>query len=342
MTNIKISIIIPIYNKGQYIKACLDSILQQSYKNFECLMIDDGSTDNSSAICRQMGKRDPRFRYINKKNGGVSSARNLGMQESVGEYICFVDADDLVDQNYLQTMVDPLKEYKYTMICAGMKAIKNNVETKIVPNDQIVDSREYIKTVLSRDIPIFLFQTTVCKLYSREFLVNNVILFDENINISEDCLFNTVLLQAEIDKICFINYDGYHYLQDHSTLTTSKYTYKKAEEAIYVGIKTAEIRNRLIQQYELENDSSVIEGFSKAICIIYFSNMQLIETNGFNKDEKRKLFQMFVTKMNYSIKPAIKDYVGTEKMIIKATFQKNLDKIEKIYKMKKMKARISS
>lgn len=94
MENELISVIVPIYNVENYLRMCLDSIQNQTYKNFECLLINDGSPDNSAEICREYVAKDSRFRYFEKENGGVSSARNLGIERSEGVYITFVDSDD--------------------------------------------------------------------------------------------------------------------------------------------------------------------------------------------------------------------------------------------------------
>ena len=105
-----ISIIVPIYNVENYLRQCLDSIMGQTYKNFECLLINDGSPDHSADICREYVSKDSRFRYFEKENGGVSSARNLGIEYSKGEYITFIDSDDWVDSDYLEALYTTLLE----------------------------------------------------------------------------------------------------------------------------------------------------------------------------------------------------------------------------------------
>lgn len=104
----KISIIVPVYNTEKYIHACIDSILSQSITDFELLLINDGSTDWSGEICYEYAQKDSRIRVFHKKNGGVSSARNLGIEEAVGDYLHFVDADDIVlsgAYEYLNTVI---------------------------------------------------------------------------------------------------------------------------------------------------------------------------------------------------------------------------------------------
>ncbi len=104
----KITVIVPVYNVENYLRQCLDSIMGQTYQNFECLLINDGSPDYSADICSEYVFKDSRFRYFEKENGGVSSARNLGIEHSKGEYITFIDSDDWVDSDYLEILYNAL------------------------------------------------------------------------------------------------------------------------------------------------------------------------------------------------------------------------------------------
>ena len=124
MSNPKVSIIIPIYNAEKTLKRCLDSIKTQSYVDFECLLIDDGSQDSSLSICKSYAEIDNRFKVFHKENGGVSSARNVGIDNSIGKCICFCDADDYVAPNWLATFAEHIEEVgivvsSYKMIYTG-------------------------------------------------------------------------------------------------------------------------------------------------------------------------------------------------------------------------------
>lgn len=111
MENELISIVVPIYNVENYLGMCLDSIHHQTYENFECLLIDDGSPDKSAEICKEYVAKDSRFRYFKKENGGVSSARNFGIDSANGDFVAFVDGDDIVNEHQLEILYDKLKEY---------------------------------------------------------------------------------------------------------------------------------------------------------------------------------------------------------------------------------------
>ena len=100
-----VSIIVPVYNAEKYIKNCVLSILNQDYKNIELILVNDGSKDNSYNICKQLAEKDNRIRLFNKENGGTSSARNYGLDNAKGEYVCFIDSDDFACPNYVTTLL---------------------------------------------------------------------------------------------------------------------------------------------------------------------------------------------------------------------------------------------
>lgn len=110
-----ISVIVPMYNAAQFVKKCITSILNQTYKNFELLIINDGSTDNSLEICNKF--KDQRIKIINQKNAGSEHARLTGIKQSKGEYICFIDADDWIAKDYLQKLIEPAKKYNVDLVC---------------------------------------------------------------------------------------------------------------------------------------------------------------------------------------------------------------------------------
>lgn len=109
-TDVKISVIVPVYNVEKELPRCIKSLLTQTYSNFELLLINDGSSDGSPEIMERYAEKDPRIRTLHKKNGGVSSARNRGLEQAKGEYVCFVDADDVVASCYLECFAGQYKK----------------------------------------------------------------------------------------------------------------------------------------------------------------------------------------------------------------------------------------
>lgn len=118
-----ISVIVPIYNVEKYVEPCIGSILNSTYRDIELILVDDGSTDASGAICDRYAAKDQRVRVIHKANGGVSSARNQGLQVATGEYICFVDGDDVIHPDMLETLVCALQEGDYDFSMCSMKRV---------------------------------------------------------------------------------------------------------------------------------------------------------------------------------------------------------------------------
>lgn len=113
MNSIKISVIIPIYNSEEYLDDCIKSVLAQNYTNFELLLINDGSTDSSGKICDEYALTDTRIKVFHQENAGVSATRNLGIQESIGEWLCFIDSDDTVNNKYLSDFILGRQLYDY-------------------------------------------------------------------------------------------------------------------------------------------------------------------------------------------------------------------------------------
>ena len=134
MNEIMISVIIPIYNTEKYLCQCIESVLIQSYPKFELLLINDGSKDRSGEICDEYAKKDNRIKVFHKENGGVSSARNLGLDNANGDYICFIDADDYVGKRYLEIHLPDNDE---DFIQSSVKILENDYLKPIMTHDEI-------------------------------------------------------------------------------------------------------------------------------------------------------------------------------------------------------------
>lgn len=209
-----ISIIVPIYNVEEYLRECLDSIQKQSYLNFECIMVNDGSPDNSSKICEEFVEKDSRFRYFEKENGGVSSARNLGIEHSKGEYITFIDSDDWVESDYLEVLYTTLLEegaditvstYKQFNIkdgCFYIHSFQRGYEKKIFTGPELIDN---LQVLSSFDHSYVSSSNKLVK--SRQL---KTIRFNEKTTLGEDMEFWYKLYLIS-DKIVYVNKDNYIY-----------------------------------------------------------------------------------------------------------------------------------
>lgn len=194
----KVSVIIPVYNSEKYIEKCLDSVLNQTYKNFEIIVINDGSKDNSKEILEKYAKNYPNIiRHIEQENKGVAKTRNYGIQIAEGKYIAFIDNDDYIDNNYLETFVNAAKKGDYDAVIGGYR--RPNEDGKII-KELHLQNEEWSK---------FMIFAPWAKIYKKEYLLKNDITFLSN-NIGEDVYFNVQALLIS-DKIKIIDYVGYNW-----------------------------------------------------------------------------------------------------------------------------------
>ena len=189
-----ISIIIPVFNTEKYLPACLESILLQSYSDFEILLVDDGSTDESGKICDAYAQKDSRIRVFHKENGGVSSARNLGLDNALGEWIYFVDSDDQILPGGLQTMVDCISD-DVDIVLGGYKRYDESGHVIYEINDRVVclmDKKETLSTLYERHEKYYSYLCYGCiRLLRNKIIQTHSLRFDTRLRIKEDTLFLT-------------------------------------------------------------------------------------------------------------------------------------------------------
>ena len=192
MDNPIVSIIVPIYNSEQYLCRCIDSILAQTYNRYELILVDDGSTDNSGMICRNYVKQDERICYYKKQNGGVSEARNFGIQHASqkSSFICFVDSDDYVDCSYLEHLVAAIGDAQLSM--CRFKDLYDNRQPSL--NQQLISVIEY-QDIRHNNRFVERFQSGILnspcnKLYRLAIIRECGIFFPQEAVIAEDLIFN--------------------------------------------------------------------------------------------------------------------------------------------------------
>lgn len=186
-----ISVIVPVYKVEKYLRRCVDSILAQTYTNFELLFIDDGSPDNSGKICDEYAARDPRVRVFHKPNGGVSSARNLGLDNARGEWIVFVDSDDWVTEDYLADLMrDPNADLRLN----GFECIGREGECiREFPDACCTEPKDVVDSLLK--FGAINFRNPYCKRFNKDLIKTHSIRFDEFIKCGEDTVFVYEYLQ---------------------------------------------------------------------------------------------------------------------------------------------------
>lgn len=217
----KISIIIPVYQVEKYLERCLKSVIEQTFCNYECILVDDGSPDHSGEICDWYAEKEPRFTVIHKENGGLSSARNAALEVAVGEYICFLDSDDLLHPQALEIMLGMIITNDADMTAAKLREFSDEVpcmDSYSEVKSDILTQEDFIDNLLPENFGKI--SVTACgKLYKKE--VFRSIRFPEG-EIYEDLrIFLDVLLSCKI--IAVLNTPLYYYYKNPASITRSSY-----------------------------------------------------------------------------------------------------------------------
>lgn len=229
----KISVIVPVYNVEQYINRCVKSIVSQSYVNLEIILVDDGSLDNCPGICDEWEKRDDRIRVIHKTNGGLSDARNAGLEKATGEYILFVDSDDYIEKFACQKLYETISITKTDFVVGVAKNVsqkgiafqkRSNIEENVP-----LDHKAFIISSIKDGewyAPAWL------NLYNRQFLKKNNLWFKKGI-IHEDIEFlPRIYLAARYISYC--KYPFYNYVIRDNSIMTSKITDKRINDTMKI------------------------------------------------------------------------------------------------------------
>lgn len=215
--NDKISVIVPVYNVEKYFNKCVESIVNQTHTNLQIILVDDGSPDNCPQMCDEWARRDSRVKVIHKENGGLSSARNAGLDCACGDYAAFVDSDDWIDCDALERMLDCAYKNNADIVAAGFYFDNDGgTQTVQITNEKRFEKEETVLSLLIDDI-----RPEVCgKLYSRRVIGD--FRFDESMKYAEDLPFN---FNVMLGSASFFSMDTpcYHYLQNSENSITSAY-----------------------------------------------------------------------------------------------------------------------
>ena len=284
-----ISIIVPVYNVEVYISDCIDSILNQTFKDFELLLIDDGSTDDSGNICDSYIVKDSRVKVIHTENQGVSKARNLGMKIAKGKYIMFCDSDDYVEKNWCESLYNNIINNKNSFIMSAFtvhnqRQDNEEIYRKCIEGDKtiITNKKEYFSYY-----KIKLIDNIWNKIYEKKIVMDNNLMFCETLSLGEDRIFNLDYLRCTKDRIIIINEPCYHYILREKTSLDYKYypdmfsIYKKLNKIMYNNAKLYNANNK---------------EFDKWFWKIYYFNLErVIILNTFHKNNKDSFIKKIYT-----------------------------------------------
>ena len=229
----RFSIIVPVYNVEKYLSTCVESILSQTFNNWELILINDGSTDYSGIICDEYKKKDTRIKVFHTENKGVSAARNIGLKNAIGEWIAFIDSDDYMEKNWLEVVSMTIKKYKAELYIWGNYLENNNYQKEFTPQHiNTTSSTDFILSGIYRhNAWLYLFSSEWIKKYNCEF--------PNGIKRSEDQCFLLQYLSHNptIHSIC---QPFYHYVKHSESITCSTYTVDDVSDNLRVAVIFAE------------------------------------------------------------------------------------------------------
>ncbi|MBQ1505864.1 MAG: glycosyltransferase [Erysipelotrichales bacterium] len=223
----KVSIIVPVYNGEKVVSKCINSVLNQEFKDWELILINDGSKDNTAALLDEYALHDDRIRVIHKPNGGVSSTRNRGLSEAKGDYIQFMDADDWLTEDSTKVLVRTLEEGEADMAVADFYRVVGDLLSRkgsILSND-VLTVKEYAEWMKESPADYY-YGVLWNKLYKRSIIEQYKLRMDESVSLCEDYLFNLEYL-LHCEKVAPVQIPVYYYLKTEGSLVTSSLNLKK-------------------------------------------------------------------------------------------------------------------
>lgn len=269
---IKVSVIIPVYQAEKFIRTCVQSVLSQTYREIELVLVDDGSQDHSLEICNEFAETDSRIKVIHQENRGVSVARNRGLEEATGDYILFVDADDLIEKNMIEYMVKRVSQGCHDIVICGFDYVySDRIETQIPQMGEGNYKKEYVYANFGELYRQGILHNIGTKLYSVQLLKQNHIRFDEKRTVLEDIQFCLEAIKcADHIYICTANF--YKYIMQANQSSIQK-TYRKN---YYLNLQDF---FRFIENLGIKKD--------KDFYLIYMDAILLTLVNELYNDRKR-------------------------------------------------------
>lgn len=272
-----ISVIVPVYNCEKYLPNCIDSIIGQTYENIEIILIDDGSTDKSGKICDEYATINSKISAIHIKNSGVSNARNVGVRMSKGDYIGFIDADDYIENNMYETLVNNMEKYNADLSMCSYNIVFNNKITfniQNIDNDilNITNLQTFYNLLLENHYKGFCWN----KLYKAEKLKK--LTFDNKIHICEDLLLNVEYAQC-CSTFVFDKHRLYNYVQRNNSSIHSK-----------ISLKTFSVINAYEKILKIlqKNNIKCVDKYKKELL---FWRIELLHSYDFSDIDKKNYYK---------------------------------------------------
>lgn len=270
-----VSIIVPVYNVEKYLEKCLDSLINQTYRNLQIILVDDGSGDGSGTICDRYAEQDNRIQVIHKKQSGVSAARNTGLEAAKGSYICFADSDDWIHEKMIEIMYENMVQENAQISIIGYDMVWEDGRSQKKSDENVYyiwNQREAIAQWMTQKI----FKGFMCdKMFAREIFTG--IRFPEDRSYMEDVAIGLELF-VRAEKVVYSGKIGYHYLQRQGSATNSGF-----QERELLGITEAEKMIRFSKDHQRIYDK---EAYSRLLINAY-TILERIVLTGSKKDKER-------------------------------------------------------
>lgn len=306
----KVSVIVPVYNTEKYLPRCINSILDQTFTDFELILVDDGSTDNSGKICDEYSKKDSRIVVIHKENGGASSARNTGIDIAKGEWISFVDSDDWVNVEYLNGLIiDASKDDNVDFVIQGLFKVVGNFRERLSLKEYQIYARSELEKLWS-DVNIFRHCGSYCKIFRLNLLNKYNIRYNTQIICAEDYEFilNYFLVCS---KIVVSNNANYFYDNRINSLSTKIYCFERElnglellNKAYLKIIKLDPLAKSILIQY-----NKLITYYTHRVLLSIYSNNVSKVKNRLLKLEKIDNYYIFLYQKHHKPKTTFLKFV---------------------------------
>ncbi len=232
----KISVIIPVYNCADYLPRCLNSILNNTYKELEIICVDDGSTDSSLSIMKEFAEKDSRICVVHQKNGGASSARNTGLRRAGGSYVAFIDVDDWVHSQYFEILYTYMEKHNADIVMCDWKHVNGNDDVKDETVNQSISHQWFYTGNIKSN---FIYRYVWGKLYRKEILENQE--FSTDLSYSEDKAFNiSVFGNMENAKVLYVQHQLYYYFSSRPDSAINTTGVAKKKEVILWYLRKSE------------------------------------------------------------------------------------------------------
>lgn len=294
----KISVIVPVYNIEHYIEECIKSILNQTFKEFELLLVDDGSTDSSLNICRGYEKKDNRIKVIHKKNGGLSDARNVGIEKACGKYICFIDGDDFIANDTLENMYNLILKNNSQIAVCNMVRYYEDEDTGVFyrPSEKniVLEGKDRFKT---------LEQPSVCNKMFKTDLFDGV-RFPYGKYYEDTFVYHELVMKA--NSVVLTGKDSYYYRCRRGSILDGGYSKKYFDfmEAVYLRATFLDQNN--IKEYADEAYLHMYSSLSNAYNNLDSSSDELKPLFDVAKDRYNKVFKRLIKDKNFNIKQKLR------------------------------------